>query len=111
VHLYNGAAVVAMPSLWEGFGLPALEAMACGKSVIAGARGALPEVVGETGLLVDVEQPSRLQSGLEQLLADDASRARLGQAARERASTFSWERTAAAVAAALNALVTPRSAR
>jgi len=111
VHLYNAAAVVVMPSLWEGFGLPALEAMACGTPVIASARGALPEIVGETGLLVDVEQPSPLQSALERLLADDAARERLGQAARERASTFSWDRTAAVVGASLKALATARPAR
>jgi glycosyltransferase involved in cell wall biosynthesis len=90
---YGGALAFAFPSLWEGFGLPALEAMAAGAPVVASNRGALPEVTGGAALLVD-PTPRPLAEALEQLLTDPALRERLRQAGLVRAAQFSWERTA-----------------
>jgi glycosyltransferase involved in cell wall biosynthesis len=92
---YSGALCLVQPSLHEGFGLPPLEAMACGCPVIASAGGALPEVVGEAGLVygrpTDVDA---LAWALMGLLSSDAERAELARAGRERAAGMSWERTA-----------------
>ena len=91
--LYGGALAFAFPSLWEGFGLPALEAMATGAPVVASNRGALPEVTGGAALLVD-PTPKPLAEALGRLLADPALRERLREAGLARAAQFSWERTA-----------------
>jgi glycosyltransferase involved in cell wall biosynthesis len=91
--LYGGALAFAFPSLWEGFGLPALEAMAAGAPVIASNRGALPEVTGGAALLTEpAVEP--LADALGELLADPATRERLRAAGLARAAQFSWERTA-----------------
>lgn len=91
--LYGGALAFAFPSLWEGFGLPALEAMAAGAPVVASNRGALPEVTAGAALLVD-PTPRPLAEALERLLGDPALRERLRLAGLVRAAQFSWERTA-----------------
>src|SRR5262249_17809867 len=91
--LYGGALAFAFPALWEGFGLPALEAMAAGAPVVASNRGALPEVTAGAALLVD-PAPGPLADALEQLLADTVLRERLRMAGLARAAQFSWERTA-----------------
>jgi glycosyltransferase involved in cell wall biosynthesis len=91
--LYGGALAFAFPSLWEGFGLPALEAMAAGAPVVASNRGALPEVTAGAALLVD-PAPGPLAEALERLLADPGLRERLRLAGLARAAQFSWERTA-----------------
>ena len=91
--LYGGALAFAFPSLWEGFGLPALEAMAAGAPVVASNRGALPEVTGGAALLVD-PSPGPLADALGRLLADPLLRERLREAGLARAAAFSWERTA-----------------
>jgi glycosyltransferase involved in cell wall biosynthesis len=91
--LYGGALTFAFPSLWEGFGLPALEAMAAGAPVVASNRGALPEVTAGAALLVD-PAPQPLAEALEQLLTDPPLRERLRLAGLARAAQFSWERTA-----------------
>jgi alpha-1,3-rhamnosyl/mannosyltransferase len=91
--LMAGAAAFCLPSLSEGFGLTALEAMACGAPVVASDRGALPEVVGEAGLLVAPEPPA-IEEALARVLTDSALADRLRAAGRERAATFTWERTA-----------------
>jgi alpha-1,3-rhamnosyl/mannosyltransferase len=98
--LYQGARALATPSLWEGFGLPALEAMACGTPVLAAARGALPEVVGEAALLVDPTSVDALREGLYNLATHDALRGTLAAAGLARARTFSWRRAAEATLAA-----------
>jgi len=95
--VYGGAAVLVLPSLEEGFGLPALEAMACGAPVIASRRGALPEVVGDAGVLVDPEDPRALTAALARVLGSDAERATLRQRGLARAATFTAERTAGRV--------------
>jgi glycosyltransferase involved in cell wall biosynthesis len=91
---YRRAQVVVSPSLYEGFGLPAAEAMASGTPVIATHAGALPEVVadGETGIVVPAADPAALAAAIGELLADPARRRRMGQAGRERVmSHFTWE--------------------
>jgi len=92
--LYRGALAVAVPSLEEGFGFPVLEAMTCGKPVLVGVDTACAELAGEDALAVDVREVDALAEGLCTLLADEALRARLGRAGRERAAQFSWARTA-----------------
>ena len=70
VHLYSAAEVFVLPSLLEGFGLPVIEAMACGAPVVASRRGALPEVVGSAGLLFDPDRPGDLYDVLRRVLTD-----------------------------------------
>ncbi len=91
--LYAGATVFVFPSLWEGFGLPVLEAMAVGTPVVAARRGALPEVAGDAAVLVEPE-PDPLGDALGTVLADRRLRERLREAGLARARAFSWERTA-----------------
>ena len=90
VSLYNAADAVVLPSFSEGFGLPALEAMACGVPVAASRRGSLPEVVAEGGVFFDPADPEDMATTLERLLADDALRAALAAAALRRVRLFSW---------------------
>lgn len=101
--LYRGAAVLAMPSRSEGFGLPALEAMARGCPVVASAAGALPEVVGDAGLLVAPGDPTALAAALHRVLADDSFAAALGAAGHRRAAAFTWSACTAAHLAAYHA--------
>ena len=91
---YGGATAVLVPSRYEGFGLPALEAMACGASVIAANAGAHPEVVGTGGLLVSPDDEEAWLDACQRLFRDDALRADLGIKGRERASRFSWDECA-----------------
>lgn len=100
-YLYSGARAYINPSLYEGFGLSILEAMACGTAVIAAASTALPEVVGNAGLLVDPHNPDSIAEGMATLISDDVIRERLIHQGLERASLFSWDRTAKLVYEAL----------
>jgi glycosyltransferase involved in cell wall biosynthesis len=100
--LMAGAAAFCLPSLWEGFGLPAAEAMACGTPVVVSDRGALPEVVGDAGLVVAPEAEP-VAEALGRVLGDARLAADLGRRGRERAQAFTWERTAEAWAGALRA--------
>jgi glycosyltransferase involved in cell wall biosynthesis len=108
-HLYGEAEVAVVPSLYEGFSLPAIEAMACGVAVVATTGGALPEVVGTdgtTGVLVAPDDPGALAGAIGELLDDPERRARLGAAGRERVmSRFTWQVTAAGTAACYEALL------
>ena len=101
--LYAGALALAMPSLYEGFGLPCLEAMACGTPVVAADRAALPETCGDAALLADPDDPEAFSGALLHAVTDDAERAWLVAAGRDRAAEFSWERTAELTDAALGA--------
>jgi glycosyltransferase involved in cell wall biosynthesis len=92
--LMAGAAAYCLPSLYEGFGLTALEAMACGAPVLVSDRGALPEVVGDAGLVVE-PTADRVREGLARLLGDAALAERLAGAGPARARRFTWEATAA----------------
>ncbi|MCZ7534811.1 MAG: glycosyltransferase family 4 protein [Acidimicrobiia bacterium] len=98
VELYAEAELAVVPSLYEGFSLPAIEAMACGTPVVATTGGALPEVVGrhgESGFLVPTADPSALASQILTALADESLRARVGEAGRRRVlDRFTWRRTA-----------------
>ena len=91
---YNAAQAVALPSLNEGFGMPALESMACGTPVVGSDIPALREVIGEAGLLVDVTDTAGLALAIERILGDDDLRAELRDLALARAATFSWTRAA-----------------
>ncbi len=92
--LYNLALALVYPSLYEGFGLPPLEAMACGTPVLAGCVSSLPEVVGEAAVLVDPADVSSIREGLRRLLEDDELRARLRKEGLARAREFTWEKAA-----------------
>jgi alpha-1,3-rhamnosyl/mannosyltransferase len=98
--LYQGALALVCPSLWEGFGLPALEAMACGTPVIAGERGALPEVLAGAGVLVDPTNVDALREAMHNLAGSDSLRAALGAAGLARARASSWRAAAEATLAA-----------
>ena len=88
--LYAGARLFVYPSLYEGFGLPPLEAMACGVPVSASRRASLPEVVGDAGLLVDPMDDTAIAGHMRSLIEDDAMHAHLSSAGQARAATFTW---------------------
>lgn len=91
----NMATVLVLPAFYEGFGLPALEAMACGTLPIVSDRASLPEVVGDVGLLIDPDQPATLTEAFAQVLnASPEWMNKKREAALARASTFTWERSA-----------------
>jgi len=92
--LYAIASVFAFPSLYEGFGLPPLEAMARGVPVVTSDRGSLAEVAGDAALIVDPESVAAIAGAIERLLTDEAERERLRTAGFVRAAQFTWERTA-----------------
>lgn len=89
--LYRLATVFVFPSLYEGFGLPPLEAMASGTPVVTSNLSSLPEVVGDAALLVDPYDAASIAEGMRQALVDEALRARLVRAGLERVRSFSWE--------------------
>jgi len=92
--LYRQAMMLVYPSLYEGFGLPVLEAMACGTPVITSNTTSLAEVAGEAALQVDPTNAEQIAEAMAQLLDDASLRKRLQQAGRERAKEFTWTRTA-----------------
>ncbi len=92
--LYSGAALLAFPSLYEGFGLPVLEAMACGTPVVTSSVSAPAEVAGDAALLVDPLDTDALAEAMGRLLSDEALRADLVRRGLERAKHLSWDRTA-----------------
>jgi glycosyltransferase involved in cell wall biosynthesis len=94
-HLYNLASVFVYPSLYEGFGLPPLEAMACGAPVAASRAGSLPEVLGSDAAFFNPHETSEIAQTLKRLLADDRRRRGLSELGRRHAHRFQWGDTAA----------------
>ncbi len=92
--LYSSAAALAFPSLYEGFGLPALEAMACGTPVVAANRSSLPEICGDAAILVDPLDPESIANGIELVLTDDEVRQGLTDRGFVRAAKFRWQECA-----------------
>jgi glycosyltransferase involved in cell wall biosynthesis len=99
--LLSGALALAFPSLCEGFGLPVLEAMACGAPVVTSKGSSLEEVAGDAALLVDPSSEGELAEALRSVVRDAGLRARLRERGLERAKAFRWERTGAETAAVL----------
>jgi glycosyltransferase involved in cell wall biosynthesis len=100
--LYAGAVALAMPSRYEGFGLPCLEAMACGIPVVAAARGALPETVADAGLLADPDDPDEFSEAILTVATDESLRRELRERGLQRAAAFPWSRTVAHLDAAID---------
>jgi glycosyltransferase involved in cell wall biosynthesis len=94
VKLYNEADLFVYPSLYEGFGLPPLEAMACGCPVITSNTSSLPEVVGDAGVMVDPNDIDSLTESMIKILTDNEYREEMGRKSLERAHMFSWKKTA-----------------
>lgn len=92
--LYAGALAFVYPSLFEGFGLPVLEAMACGAPTLSSASSSIPEVAGDAALLVDPTRVDAIEEGLRRLLGDAGLRRRLSAAGLDQARLFSWQRCA-----------------
>jgi glycosyltransferase involved in cell wall biosynthesis len=94
VALYNGAAVFVMPSIYEGFGIPLLEAMQCGIPVLGSNTSSIPEVVGDAGILVDPKDNQRWAEEIYRMLADESHHRCYSKKSLEQAQKFSWSRTA-----------------
>lgn len=93
--LLSGAEISLYPSLYEGFGLPVLESMACGVPVITSNRGSLPEIVGEAAILVNPEDVDNMAEAISGLLKDETLQNRMKIMGKKRASEFTWDKTAA----------------
>jgi glycosyltransferase involved in cell wall biosynthesis len=98
VHLYNAADVFAFPSFYEGFGLPVLEALACGTPVVASNRTSIPEIVGEAGVLVDPEDVRGFSEAIKRVLSEPILAKDFSCRGLDRTTRFSWENTAKATA-------------
>lgn len=92
--LYRGARFLVFPSLFEGFGLPLLEAMASDCPVLCSSAGSIPEVVADAALLFDPHDPEEIADAMHRIPTDEELRRTLVHAGRERCLLFSWERTA-----------------
>lgn len=104
--IYSGAELFVFPSLYEGFGLPVLEAMACGTPVITSTSSSLPEVAGEAALLVDPYRADALADAIQQVVADPVLRQAMRRKSLERAQEFHWDRTARQVHAVYESVLT-----
>lgn len=102
--LYSAASVTAFVSLYEGFGLPALESMACGTPVVAADRAALPEICGGAAVLVDPNDTLSISGAIRLVLADHATRARLVREGKIHAESFTWQKCALQTLAFLRAI-------
>jgi glycosyltransferase involved in cell wall biosynthesis len=91
---YNAATLFVYPSEYEGFGLPPLEALACGTPVVASNASSLPEVMGDAGILVDPKDPDAIADGIQRVLEDETLRNQLANRAPSRASAFTWQQMA-----------------
>jgi glycosyltransferase involved in cell wall biosynthesis len=92
--LYEHAAVFVYPSLYEGFGIPAIEAMACGCPVIASNAASVPEVCGDAALYVSPHDPAALAVSIERLMNDPAERERLSDAGKRWVQRYTWDESA-----------------
>ncbi|MEG3438413.1 glycosyltransferase family 1 protein [Pannus brasiliensis CCIBt3594] len=101
-RVFNQATALVFPSLWEGFGLPVLEAMACGTPVITSNLSSLPEVAGDAAILVNPYRTEEITEAMRVMAGDGKTRSRLRDRGIERASAFSWEKTALATGEILN---------
>ena len=102
--LYNAADVFVYPSVYEGFGLPPLEAMACGTPVITGNQSSLPEVVGEAGLMVDPFDPEAFTDAMARVLSSESLRSEMSSRGLAQAKKFSWDRMAQETVAVYHSL-------
>ena len=102
--LYSGGYLLMAPSLYEGFGLPVLEAMACGCPVLVSRAASLPEITGAAGLQVDPFQVEDICSGLKQILTDPVRRQQMISSGLEQARRYSWKATAQKVLQVFEAL-------
>jgi glycosyltransferase involved in cell wall biosynthesis len=106
--LYQGAEALVLPSLKEGFGLPAVEAVACGTPAVVTRESPLPDLLGAAAIVIDPSSEDDIAHGLATALGDDAVRARARVAARALAGAFSWSRAAEALRATLADVVRER---
>ena len=109
VALYNGAVAVVVPSFYEGFGLPLLEAFACGTPAIASNVASLPEVAGDAALYVDPHDPDTIADAMVRCATSPELREELARRARERSRNFSWRKTAEATLAVYRRVASPSS--
>ena len=108
--LYKQCYILAFPSLYEGFGLPLLEAMVHGKPVLTSNLSSMPEVAGPAGFLVDPNSTESIYNGLHTMLANNALYKELSQAAQTQTKNFSWEKTASNMQEVFHHLIqTPNS--
>lgn len=107
VELLNLAAVLVLPSLMEGFGLPAVEAAACGCPVIATRESPLPELLGEGGIYIDPGQPEELAAALRRVLSSVELRRSMGLAGQEAAGALTWEQAADQLVAVIETVLNP----
>jgi glycosyltransferase involved in cell wall biosynthesis len=103
-QIYSGAAVFVYPSFYEGFGIPPLEAMACGVPVISSDNSSLPEVVGQAGIMVDANDTNRLAKVISEVLSDKKTADTMRRAGLSRAKEFSWESSAQAMIEVIESL-------
>jgi glycosyltransferase involved in cell wall biosynthesis len=106
--LYSAADCFVFPSLYEGFGLPVLEAMACGTAVISSDRSSLPEIVDDTGLIVNCQDVDAIAAAMATVLSTESLRGDLGARGMRRAKLFSWDKTAAQTLAVYEEVVRTR---
>ncbi len=104
VHVYHAAEVLVLPSLDEGFGLPVVEAMACGLPVAVSDRGPLPSLAGDAGLTFDPEDPADMARTIGAMLDDPESKHRYGERGVARAKSYTWQRSAAQLTDVLRAV-------
>lgn len=101
VHLMSGATVFLLPSFFEGFGVPLVEAMRCGTPIVASTRGSIPEVVGDGGLCADIDVPDAFAAQVRRLVTDESLRQMMATRSLARGRVFDWQTTAARVLSVL----------